>query len=648
MDPDASGTEEDRGAELSKAHVGMLVTQMPVLYLIIAVSAVALAATHYPVAPSLLTVVIPIVLVAVCAVRGWRWRRLAHARLTEAEAERLLRRSRKLVVPLGSGFALWAVALYNYGDPYMRCHVAFFAALSTIGCIICLIHLRRAAVMLVIISGLGVIACLLGLRDPVTIAIALNFLLVLVPILSVARRNLRVFEMLVVSRSEIMTRQRAVQKLSDENLRLASIDPLTGLSNRRHFGSELRAAFEALRADGRFGLVLIDLDGFKRINDLYGQAAGDRLLVSFGEALRRAAGPDAIVARLSGDEFAAFRGAAAEEEIAGFHDRIAALLRQPSAYEGIGIGPSVSGGYVGASAGSTSTEEALARADFALHRAKIERRGGLVSFSDSFEAQLRRSALVEQALRAAHLENELACAFQPIVDVAAARIVAVEALARWTSPTLGAVPADFFIPLGERTLLIGRMTEILFAKALRVASGLPADIRLHFNLSALDLTSPETMESIRRMIAAGGVEPGRLEFEITETAVMRDLDQASRALAELQRLGAGVALDDFGTGYSNLRQLHRLRPDTLKIDREFVSNVDRDRVSHDLSGAIIDVCRNLHLNAIAEGVETTSQRRILTELGCRYMQGYLFGQPMPAEKLPGFIASGLGLAAALD
>lgn len=246
-------------------------------------------------------------------------------------------------------------------------------------------------------------------------------------------------------------------------------------------------------------------------------------------------------------------------------------------------------------------------------------------------------------MRHSNLGNEMWVAFQPIRDIESARTIGYEALARWQSPTLGAIDPAVFIPIAEHAHQIGRLTEILLTKALKTAASWPEPFCISFNLSALDLVSRETMESVRQIVVASGVAPERIEFEVTETAVMRDFDMASEAIARLRQLGMRIALDDFGTGFSSLSHVHRLKPDKIKIDRSFVRDIEVNAASRDIIRTIIDMSRNLGLACVVEGVETEAQLSNLRSLGCHLIQGYLFGRPMNEAAVNQHIADGARL-----
>lgn len=240
-------------------------------------------------------------------------------------------------------------------------------------------------------------------------------------------------------------------------------------------------------------------------------------------------------------------------------------------------------------------------------------------------------------MRQAQFEDEFSLAYQPMVDGFTHRTTAFEALARWTSPTLGCIPPDQFILVAERSGLINRLTEVLLVKALRAAKSWPESVALSFNLSMADLCSPTAVERLCELIVESGVDPKRIQFEATETAIIQDFDLAQASLRRLKTLGVSISLDDFGTGYSSLSYVHRLPVDKLKIDRSFTQGILDQDSSRDIVRSIIDLSRNLKLGCVVEGVETAEQAVLLAALGCTSMQGYFFHKPMLEEEVSSYI-----------
>jgi predicted signal transduction protein with EAL and GGDEF domain len=387
----------------------------------------------------------------------------------------------------------------------------------------------------------------------------------------------------------------------EEAVRISEHDPLTGLPNRRSFFVAFNERREALHEKGRkFLLILVDLDGFKPVNDVYGHPAGDELLRAVAGRLKAASLPyslEAGVVRVSGS--------------AGVYVCERTDLRRGAMFE---------------------------RADHALYRAKQERRGEAVVFSDEHEADFLGENHVDRTLSKADLESELTLEFQPQYDLVENRIAGFEALARWRSPQLGPVSPDVFIAAAERTTQMSRVTQVLLGKALNALEALPGHLRLAMNLSAHDLISESNVRRIVDRVRESGVDATRLEFEITETAMLDDHETAARSLATLQDCGVSIALDDFGSGYSNFSYLQQLKVPKLKIDRSFVKPLMRDGSAAKILRTLVTLSKSLNMECVVEGVENPEELKRIDAMGARYVQGFLLAAPMPAAAIPQFLA----------
>jgi len=361
------------------------------------------------------------------------------------------------------------------------------------------------------------------------------------------------------------------------------------------------------------------------INDLYGHAAGDQLLIEVGRRLNALIGDDIQVARLGGDEFALLVEADLSNcELLVLGEAICQSISeqfvigdttmQISASIGVAVYPDL----------ACCPRTLYERADYALYHCKKTKRGQVALFSNEQIAEIEDALKVEATLRTADLEKELATFFQPIVDVTNGKVVAFEALARWENPELGMVSPSIFIPIAERTGLIGELTRILLRKALGAALQWPDHIRLSFNLSNHDIGSVNGVKNIIAIIDNSNVDPKRIDLEITETAVMGDFDQATVAINQLKAFGCGIALDDFGTGYSSLSQLHSLPLTKIKIDRSFVDGLDRNPTSYKIVKSLLTLSRDMDLNCVTEGVESEAELSIVAQLGGTLVQGHYF------------------------
>jgi diguanylate cyclase (GGDEF)-like protein len=603
--------------------------QVPTLYGLLCTNACALAVTHAALAPGYLTLGFPAIVIPVCVVRTIRWVRLRPERLTEEEALRQLRTTSLLTAVFSVAFTSWAMALNAYGGPYEQGHVAFFVAITVIACIFCLTHLPIAAFLVTGIVMSVFLSCCVLSGNGVFLAIAVNTAIVTAVMVRVLAGNYHAFVQLVASQAE-------ANRLFGENARLAQTDSLTLLPNRRYFFTRLGAMIDASpAAEAGFALAIFDLDRFKPINDTYGHIVGDRVLAETGRRLAAFAGPDTVVARLGGDEFGVlFRRPGPQEQVIAACDRICEALQEPIRLGEIRVQTGCSGGLATYPQAGREADALFDRADYALYHSKEHRRGVTTAFTREHEAAIRAEREVENALRSSDLAAEMRLHYQPILDTRTGEITLVEGLARWTSPSLGEVAPDRFVAAAERCGMIHSLTLLLLRKALADGARMPASVGLSFNLSAHDLASPETVIAILALVRQSGIDPSRLTLELTETALMRDFAQAKDAITTLRALGIQIALDDFGTGYSSLGYVHRLPLDKIKIDRSFISGLDTE-VGYSLISTILDLCQNLGLDGIAEGIETPEQLAAVRRHGCRYIQGYFVGRPMPiADLLP--------------
>ncbi len=637
--------------ELAASQLTMLSQQVPLLYLILLSNAAALSYTHYNSAPKALTLILPAILIIAACWRltiWWRWR---HRHLDPSRTIKRLRIVIIVTLIQGAVFTLWALSLFPYGNAYAQCHVEFFMSLTVICCNFCLMQLRAAALLLSLTVTIPFLLFFLHTGHPVLIAIAGNMLLVNIGMILVLLRNHNNFNALIISQRELTKRQQETQSLSDENLRLANLDPLTSLPNRRRFFAELELVMIRAEQEGRrFAVALLDLDRFKSVNDVHGHAAGDRLLTQVGMRLKRLTTDDFFIARLGGDEFGIILSdCQIDADVIDFGSIIRQALQGPCV-----IGDRLSsitcslGVAIYPSAGNNA-QELFERADYALYHGKQNKKGGLVIFSAEHETTIRRAARLEQALRLADYDLEMSMTYQPIVDVLASRVIAFEALARWESPELGSIGPDLFIPAAERTQTIGELSAILLKKALRAALNWPASITLCFNLSAQILASAETMILILQIVQSSGLAPSRIEFEVTETALLQDFDSAAQAISQLRQLGARVALDDFGSGFSSLGYVHRLELDKIKIDKSFLTDIAHNQAAAAIIKTILALCNNLQLDCVVEGVETEAQLRTVVMLGCHHIQGYFLSKPVKEEAVTRLIEkfASLGRARAL-
>ena len=605
---------------------------IPALYGVLSVNAAILAYTHRGLAPGPLVLTVPAILIAICMIRMLVWMRpITATDLDPALVKMRMARVVALAVALSVAYVSWALMLDRYGGPDEHGHVAIFVAVTVLGCIFCLTFLPLAALLVAVaVLGTFLVYCF-SVGSEVSIAGALNITLVTAVVVKILRDYYDSFVSLEVSQRELQIERRQAQALGEENARLAQTDALTGLPNRRYFFATLENLLENAGPDEVFTVGLIDLDRFKPINDTHGHAHGDRLLQVIGSRIKAQCPESAIIARLGGDEFGMIV-MSGPEETEGITQILCKAIHEP-----VRIGDTLVS--VGCSAGlavypETARQADLLfdRADFALYHAKRNKRGQSVRFSENLEKLIRSEQAIDAAIQTADLSNEVSLVYQPIVATDDLSPIAVECLARWTSPTLGAVSPEQLIASAERVGRAREVTLLLFDTALAALAQLPPSLRMTFNLSGYNLCDAETITALLKRMTDAGCDPSRLMFEITETSLITDLRMADRALRRLRETGACIALDDFGTGYSSLSSLHRLPLDMVKIDRSFAARLDESS-GRRLITAIRNLARALSLECVIEGIETENQLISARLAGFTLVQGFFIDRPMPLSDL---------------
>ncbi len=412
---------------------------------------------------------------------------------------------------------------------------------------------------------------------------------------------------------DITERKKAEEQLQ----RRAFYDPLTNLPNRALFLDRLKHLFQrGRRALGNplFALLYLDLDRFKSINDSLGHQAGDELLIGAARRLERCLRPGDTLARLGGDEFTVVLDEiSGEADATGVAERIHAELAAPIDVNGYEVFTSVSVGIALSSARYERPEDMLRDADTAMYRAKAAGRARHQVFGDDMHQRALSSLQMETDLRRALDRHEILPYYQPIVDLETGGVVGFEALARWRHPTRGMVPPDLFIPVAEETGLVGPIGEWMLAEACRQAREwqrrYPAwsELEVSVNISARQLSQGGVPADVERVLAATGLDPACLMLEITESALMHNLNTGAGVIQRLHAMSVGLHLDDFGTGYSSLAYLHSFPVHALKVDRSFVNRMDSAPQESAIVKAIVSLAHNLGMEVIAEGVVTAAQ-----------------------------------------
>jgi diguanylate cyclase (GGDEF)-like protein len=429
--------------------------------------------------------------------------------------------------------------------------------------------------------------------------------------------------------SSFNTMVTAIDEREREIVHVGLHDGLTGLPNRKLFTEQLTSQLARRRDNERMMIAYVDLDDFKVINDTMGHPAGDTLLCDVAAHLRDTL-PDALIARLGGDEFSILIDSIGEDvSLAGIADELQRCLTQSFKIEGQQADCSASIGIAIAPGDGNDGTTLMKNADLALYRAKSEGKAGHHFFEQSLDEQARVRRQTELDMRTGLKEGHFELYFQPLYNMHEKRVCGFEALLRWNHPVRGLVSPVEFIPLAEETGLILPLGEWVVHEACRHASAWPEDISVAVNISPKQFVYSGLATTILQALGNSGLEPKRLELEITESVFIADIEKTMATLHGLRDMDVRIALDDFGTGYSSLSYLRSFPFDKVKIDRSFVEDLGGNSSGHAVIRAITALADALGMETLAEGVEVAEQFDVLEREGCKYVQGYLLSKPMP-------------------
>jgi diguanylate cyclase (GGDEF)-like protein len=418
----------------------------------------------------------------------------------------------------------------------------------------------------------------------------------------------------------------------------ATRDPLTGLRNRSGFKMRLDEAVAERGEEDLVGVVYIDLDRFKEVNDGYGHEMGDKLLVAVTERLTAICGRDVTIARLGGDEFAVV---VTKRRMAG--DIVAmgvSISRELGTPFTLGTTEVVIGGSVGIAISpedGIDATELVRRADISMYRAKTGGRGQAIRFHASMEDEIKRRKFLEGELRHAIARHQLQVFYQPYLSSDGDSLVGVEALMRWTHPTEGDISPGVFVPLAEETGLIVEIGDWMMRRAMTDALSWP-DVHIALNVSPVQFRRKELVENTVALVTEIGIARERVEIEITEGVLMEDAEAAIEVIQGFRDAGLHVALDDFGTGYASLSYLRKFPFDKLKVDQAFVRNLGVTAGSAAIIHSVVALGRSLGMTVHAEGIETMEHHIFLRAAGCHHFQGYYFAKAMPKEEMDVYVA----------
>ncbi len=574
-----------------------------------------------------------IAFLGVVAVRSLLWLRVARLKRSPEQMKRDMRNTFLIACIFFAASGVWSLYLYLASTVLAGSDIAIVAALAAIGGSWGLSSFPQVARVPLVVLALPSAILTAVTPGAANAGMGLGLITMTLLNLRLIRVNGRIFSRLVSSRFTVdaekkralSAEQRALHEQS-RAFRLAHTDPLTGATNRRGFLSAVEAMDEHLRR--RLALIMLDLDGFKPINDTFGHASGDAILVEVGRRLSAIAG-HLPVARLGGDEFALVCECDAEAEAITFAERAVESLSAPFWLEDRRM-------RISASAGVSFQQEdkladALRRADIALHHAKQSVRGAVALFSSEMEFEVQRKTAIEQALREPGLSAEISLRFQPIFQLDSMELGAFEALARWQHPDLGWISPSEFIPITEQISVVQQISDDLLRRAAAEARNWPDSIRLSFNLSPVQLCSPDTARKLLAIVDEEGLDPRRLQMEVTETALLANFEVARCNLGQLRQRGVRTLIDDFGAGYSSISYLREMTFDGVKLDGSLISSAGSSEAGAKLLQGVLALCAAMGQQCVAEHVETQEQLEMLRRLECRHGQGFVLAPPLDRE-----------------
>lgn len=431
---------------------------------------------------------------------------------------------------------------------------------------------------------------------------------------------------IVIAVRDISERHKFVKEIKA----LAFEDQLTGLANRAAFQRQAASAIAQKNRTEPVGILLFDLDNFKSINDQFGHGAGDIVLKKVAYRLKKVVGEEHLLARLGGDELAVLISSAADENmVLQLAEDCLKTISRDIRIERRQISSSASIGVAITDVRRQTLTALMTSADRALYAAKEDGRGCVRLYDEVLHIEQETKRELEQSLRRACKEEEFELFYQPKVAAKTRQIVGYEALIRWNRPDHGMVFPDAFIPIAEQSQLINQIGDWTIKTACRQAKLWPENQSVSVNLSGRQFMDPNLLSTIRAALKDSGLQPGRLELEITETALIQNPDIATSVLEKLKKIGVKIALDDFGTGYSSMSYVRQFSFDRIKIDRSFVNDLGRDKKASSIIDTIVFLGESLKIPIVAEGVETEDQAKYLSAISCRELQGYLIAKPMP-------------------
>ena len=431
---------------------------------------------------------------------------------------------------------------------------------------------------------------------------------------------------------EVQRRREAEERASS----LAATDPLTGFLNRRSFGEMSESLLAQTEASGQsMVMMLLDLDNFKRVNDVHGHAAGDLVLIAAAQRIQALMPPGALTARLGGDEFACALAVEANvpETVHRIAERLVSSMTEPVTDGNLQLAVSTSIGIARSDRECRTLEALMRRADIAMYRAKRQGRDCYAWFDKSMEQELNMRGSLEAGIRRGIPNKEFVPFYEPQMELASKRLTGFEMLARWQNPVQGMISPEVFIPVAEESGLISDLSLDVMRQAFTDACGWDTGLTLSVNISPAQLKDVWLSQKLRKLLLETGLPANRLEVDITESALFENMTLAQAIVSSLKNQGIRIALDDFGTGYGSIAHLRALPFDRIKINREFVSSINQNSQSAAIVSTIARLGDSLGLPVTAEGIEDGAIEERLRQLGCKDGQGWHYGKPMPNDEV---------------
>ncbi|WP_372731570.1 putative bifunctional diguanylate cyclase/phosphodiesterase [Novosphingobium sp.] len=627
-----------KGDSFTKAYAVNLSHRLPLLYLVVVFNCVLMSLRFQSLTPVWIFLFGPLVIGSFAIWRAYYWLPDRVAGRSMATLRSDLRGMSWLGAASGLVFGLWAMLLSAYGDESSQSFIHYIVAVTLFSGVLGLGHAPLTALRIAFALTIPTSLQTLFSGHSNALEVVLVQTVVTALLLLITNGHHRDFVKLELSRQRLVRRERQAALLAKDNMLQATVDPLTGALNRRAILARLEAELAAKHTGTAAAwLALIDLDGFKHINDTYGHAAGDTVLAAIAS---RFASVEHVKSygRLGGDEFAVILDAALDEAaVRKLANDLSDALRAPVIHANAVL--RLSGSIGVHRVAGRSASDCLERADAALYKAKEQSDGTVVVFSPDDETELLQRATITRQFNNSNLEQRIKLVYQPIVDLTDNSITGFEAFARWSPDGQSWLTPGQFMSLAVATGRTGEMTRMVLARAMSECRTWEQGRTLSINLAPRDVMRAGTPDVLSQLMDEAGAPPQSIILEVTERALLDDPKRAEAQLKAFRARGFRIALDDFGAGWSSLSQVHSLPLDIIKIDQALSRALASDPGARALVSSIVSLTWQLGIDCTIEGVEDEAQAETARSLGIRLMQGYHFGHPAPAEQAMARLAS---------